>query len=155
MVHNGIEYGIMASYAEGLNILRHANVGKRERTNDAETTPLRHPEDYPYDLNLADIAEVWRRGSVIASWLLDLAARALLDSPDLAKFAGRVSDSGEGRWTIAAAIDESVPAPVLSAALYERFSSRGEDDFADKMLSALRYQFGGHQEKAAGKEEGA
>ena len=155
MVHNGIEYGIMASYAEGLNILRHANAGKQQRTVDAETTPLRHPEHYPYDLNLADIAEVWRRGSVIASWLLDLAAMALLDSPDLAKFAGRVSDSGEGRWTIAAALDEAVPAPVLSAALYARFSSRGQDDFADKMLSALRYQFGGHKEKAATKEVGA
>ena len=132
MVHNGIEYGIMASYAEGLNILRHANAGKQQRTADAETAPFRHPEHYAYDLNLADIAEVWRRGSVIASWLLDLAASALLDSPDLSKFAGRVSDSGEGRWTIEAAIDESVPAPVLSAALYERFSSRGEADFADK-----------------------
>jgi 6-phosphogluconate dehydrogenase len=153
MVHNGIEYGIMAAYAEGLNILRHANAGKDLRTVDAETTPLRHPEHYPYDLNLADIAEVWRRGSVIASWLLDLAAMALLDSPNLAKFAGRVSDSGEGRWTITAAIDESVPAPVLSAALYERFSSRGEDDFADKVLSALRYQFGGHEEKAADKKK--
>jgi len=149
MVHNGIEYGIMASYAEGLNILHHANVGKKKQTEDAETTPLRNPEYYPYDLNIADIAEVWRRGSVIASWLLDLAAISLLDSPDLAKFAGRVSDSGEGRWTIKAAIDESVPAPVLSAALYERFSSRGEDDFAEKVLSALRFQFGGHQEKAA------
>jgi 6-phosphogluconate dehydrogenase len=149
MVHNGIEYGIMAAYAEGLNILRHANAGKQQRTVDAETAPLRHPEHYSYDLNIADIAEVWRRGSVIASWLLDLAAMALLDSPDLAKFAGRVSDSGEGRWTIMAAIDESVPAPVLSAALYERFSSRGEDDFADKVLSALRYEFGGHVEKAA------
>ena len=148
MVHNGIEYGMMASYAEGLNILRHANAGKQQRTADAETEPLRHPELYKYELNLADITEVWRRGSVIASWLLDLAATSLLDSPDLAKFAGRVSDSGEGRWTIAAAIDESVPAPVLSTALYERFSSRGEDDFADKMLSALRYQFGGHEEKA-------
>jgi len=148
MVHNGIEYGMMASYAEGLNILRHANAGKQQRTADAETAPLRHPELYKYELNLADITEVWRRGSVIASWLLDLAATSLLDSPDLAKFAGRVSDSGEGRWTIAAAIDESVPAPVLSTALYERFSSRGEDDFADKMLSALRYQFGGHEEKA-------
>jgi 6-phosphogluconate dehydrogenase len=155
MVHNGIEYGIMASYAEGLNILRHANVGKQQRAVDAETTPLRHPELYTYDLNLADIAEVWRRGSVISSWLLDLAAAALLDSPDLAKFAGRVSDSGEGRWTIAAAVDESVPAPVLSAALYERFSSRGEADFADKMLSALRYQFGGHEEKAATGKTGA
>jgi 6-phosphogluconate dehydrogenase len=148
MVHNGIEYGIMAAYAEGLNILRHANVGKQQRTEDAETTPLRNPEHYQYDLNIADIAEVWRRGSVISSWLLDLTAISLLDSPDLAKFAGHVSDSGEGRWTIAAAIDESVPAPVLSAALYERFSSRGEDDFAEKLLSALRYQFGGHYEKA-------
>lgn len=152
MVHNGIEYGVMAAYAEGLNILRHANAGKRQRTVDAETTPLRHPEHYPYDLNLADVAEVWRRGSVIASWLLDLAAAALLESPDLAKFAGRVSDSGEGRWTVAAAIDESVPAPVLSAALFERFSSRGEADFADKVLSALRYEFGGHEEKAAAKQ---
>jgi 6-phosphogluconate dehydrogenase len=151
MVHNGIEYGIMASYAEGLNILRHANAGKLRRTVDAETTPLRDPENYPYELNLADIAEVWRRGSVIASWLLDLTAVALLKSPDLSDFAGRVSDSGEGRWTIAAAIDESVPAPVLSAALYQRFSSRGEDDFADKVLSALRYQFGGHEEKAGAK----
>jgi 6-phosphogluconate dehydrogenase len=150
MVHNGIEYGLMAAYAEGLNILRHANAGKQGRTADAETTPLRNPELYQYDLNLADVSEVWRRGSVIASWLLDLAATSLLDSPDLAKFAGRVSDSGEGRWTIAAAIDESIPAPVLSAALYERFSSRGDDDFADKLLSALRYQFGGHEEKAAG-----
>jgi 6-phosphogluconate dehydrogenase len=152
MVHNGIEYGIMAAYAEGLNILRHANAGKQSRTVDAETAPLRHPEHYPYDLNLADIAEVWRRGSVISSWLLDLAAVALLDSPDLAKFTGRVSDSGEGRWTIAAAIDESVPAPVLSAALYERFSSRGDDDFADKVLSALRYEFGGHEEKQTPKQ---
>jgi 6-phosphogluconate dehydrogenase len=152
MVHNGIEYGIMASYAEGLNILRHANAGKTKQTVDAETTPLRNPELYAYDLNLADITEVWRRGSVIASWLLDLAAISLLDSPDLAKFAGRVSDSGEGRWTINAAIDESVPAPVLSAALYARFSSRGEDEFADKLLSALRFQFGGHEEKAAVKE---
>ena len=148
MVHNGIEYGIMASYAEGLNILRHANAGKQKRTADAETAPLRDPEYYPYDLNLADIAEVWRRGSVIASWLLDLTAVALLKSPDLANFAGHVSDSGEARWTLAAAIDESVPAPVLSAALFQRFSSRGEDDFADKVLSALRYQFGGHEEKA-------
>jgi 6-phosphogluconate dehydrogenase len=147
MVHNGIEYGIMAAYAEGLNVLRHANAGKQQRTLDAETAPLRRPELYPYDLNLADITEVWRRGSVIASWLLDLAADALLKSPDLANFAGRVSDSGEGRWTIAAAIDESVPTPVLSAALYERFGSRGEGDFADKVLSALRYGFGGHEEK--------
>lgn len=151
MVHNGIEYGIMAAYAEGLNILHHANAGKQQRTVDAETTPLRNPEFYPYDLNLADITEVWRRGSVISSWLLDLAAISLLDSPGLEKFAGRVSDSGEGRWTIMAAIDESVPAPVLSAALYERFGSRGEADFADKLLSALRFQFGGHEEKAASK----
>jgi 6-phosphogluconate dehydrogenase len=155
MVHNGIEYGMMASYAEGLNILRHANAGKQKQTVDAETTPLRNPEYYPYDLNIADIAEVWRRGSVIASWLLDLAAISLLDSPDLGKFEGRVSDSGEGRWTIKAAIDESVPAPVLSAALYERFSSRGEDDFAEKVLSALRFQFGGHEEKEAGRKAGA
>jgi 6-phosphogluconate dehydrogenase len=155
MVHNGIEYGIMAAYAEGLNILRNANIGKQQRTEDAETTPLRNPEHYLYDLNIADIAEVWRRGSVISSWLLDLAAISLLDSPDLAKFAGRVSDSGEGRWTIAAAIDESVPAPVLSAALYERFSSRGEDDFAEKLLSALRYQCGGHDEKTASDKAGA
>jgi 6-phosphogluconate dehydrogenase len=155
MVHNGIEYGIMGAYAEGFNILRHANAGKQQQTADAETAPLRHPEDYPYNLNLADIAEVWRRGSVIASWLLDLAARALLDSPDLSKFTGRVSDSGEGRWTIAAALDEAVPAPVLSAALYARFSSRGQDEFGDKMLSALRYQFGGHKEKAATQEAGA
>jgi len=154
MVHNGIEYGMMAAYAEGLNILRHANAGKQSRAVDAETTPLRHPEHYAFDLNLADISEVWRRGTVIASWLLDLTAIALLDSPDLAKFAGRVSDSGEGRWTITAAIDESVPAPVLSAALFERFSSRGDDDFADKLLSALRFQFGGHEEKAA-RTEGA
>ena len=155
MVHNGIEYGMMAAYAEGLNILRHANAGKRKQTVDAETTPLRHPERFLYDLNIADIAEVWRRGSVISSWLLDLAAISLLDSPDLKKFEGRVSDSGEGRWTIAAAIDESVPAPVLSAALYERFSSRGEDDFAEKVLSALRYQFGGHDEKPAADKAGA
>jgi 6-phosphogluconate dehydrogenase len=147
MVHNGIEYGMMAAYAEGLNILRHSNVGKQKSEVDAETTPLRDPEHYQYDLKLAEIAEVWRRGSVISSWLLDLAAAALVDSPDLEKFAGRVSDSGEGRWTIRAAIDEAVPVPVLSAALYERFSSRGKDDFADKMLSALRYQFGGHLEK--------
>ena len=147
MVHNGIEYGMMASYAEGLNILRHANAGKGKASADAETTPLRDPEHYQYDLDLADITEVWRRGSVIASWLLDLAATSLLDSPDLSKFAGRVSDSGEGRWTLKAAIDESIPAPVLSAALFERFSSRGQDDFADKVLSALRYEFGGHEEK--------
>ena len=152
-LHNGIEYGMMAAYAEGLNILRHANEGKQATALDAETTPMRNPEFYQYDLNLPDIAEVWRRGSVISSWLLDLAAQALIDSPDLAKFAGHVSDSGEGRWTIRAAIDEAVPVPVLSAALYERFSSRGEDDFADKMLSALRYQFGGHLEKTGDDKE--
>ncbi|HET7750086.1 MAG TPA: decarboxylating 6-phosphogluconate dehydrogenase [Terriglobales bacterium] len=150
MVHNGIEYGLMAAYAEGLNILKHANVGKRSRTVDAETTPLRDPEHYQYDLNLADVAEVWRRGSVVASWLLDLTAIALLEQPDLSGFSGRVSDSGEGRWTIMAAIDESAPAPVLSTALYERFTSRGEGDFAGKLLSAMRYQFGGHVERKAG-----
>jgi 6-phosphogluconate dehydrogenase len=147
MVHNGIEYGLMAAYAEGLNILKHAGVGKRQQDVDAETTPLRTPELYQYDLNLADIAEVWRRGSVIASWLLDLTAQALLRSPELAEFSGRVSDSGEGRWTIDAAIDEGVPAPLLSAALFARFSSRGADDFADKLLSAMRFAFGGHIEK--------
>ncbi|MFI5126961.1 MAG: phosphogluconate dehydrogenase (NAD(+)-dependent, decarboxylating) [Candidatus Acidiferrales bacterium] len=151
MVHNGIEYGLMAAYAEGLNILKHANVGKKTAAADAETTPLRNPEHYQYDFNLADVAEVWRRGSVIASWLLDLTAIALFEQPDLAKFSGRVSDSGEGRWTIQAAIDEASPSPVLSAALYERFSSRGEDEFAAKLLSAMRYQFGGHVERAAGK----
>jgi len=151
MVHNGIEYGIMAAYAEGLGILRAANVGKQSHAVDAETTPLRDPEHYQYDLNLPDIAEVWRRGSVIASWLLDLSASALLEDPKLSNFAGRVSDSGEGRWTIKAAIDEAVPAHVLTAALYERFSSRGEADFADKLLSAMRYEFGGHVEKEAGK----
>ena len=150
MVHNGIEYGIMAAYAEGLGILRSANVGKREQASDAETTPLRDPEHYQYDLNLPDIAEVWRRGSVIASWLLDLSASALIKDPKLKGFEGRVSDSGEGRWTIKAAIDEGVPAHVLSSALYERFSSRGEADFADKLLSAMRYEFGGHLEKPAG-----
>jgi 6-phosphogluconate dehydrogenase len=150
MVHNGIEYGLMAAYAEGLNILHHAGVGLGKQESDAETTPLRHPEHYRYQLDLAQITELWRRGSVISSWLLDLTARALSESPDLANFAGRVSDSGEGRWTIAAAIDQSVPAPVLSAALFQRFSSRGEADFADKLLSALRYQFGGHQEKGPG-----
>jgi len=155
MVHNGIEYGLMAAYAEGLNILHHANAGKQQRTADAETTPLRHPEHYQYDLNLADIAEVWRRGSVISSWLLDLTAQALFSNPDLANFQGRVSDSGEGRWTIVAAIDESAPAPVLSAALCDRFSSRGEADFADKVLSAMRYGFGGHLEKAAASSGGA
>jgi 6-phosphogluconate dehydrogenase len=152
MVHNGIEYGIMAAYAEGLNILRSANVGKQENAAvDAETTPLRNPEEYQYDLNLRDVAEVWRRGSVIASWLLDLTAGALVQDANLSKFAGRVSDSGEGRWTIKAAIDEAVPAPVLTTALYERFSSRGEADFADKLLSAMRFQFGGHLEKSEGK----
>lgn len=155
MVHNGIEYGMMASYAEGLNILRHANAGKQKSAVDAETTPLRDPEHYAYDLNLADITEVWRRGSVISSWLLDLAAAALVDGSNLAQFAGKVSDSGEGRWTLKAAIDESVPAPVLSAALFERFSSRGEDDFADKLLSALRYEFGGHEEKTTAPQGGA
>jgi len=147
MVHNGIEYGIMAAYAEGLNILRHANVGKQKHEIDAETTPLRHPEHYQYDFNLPDIAEVWRRGSVIASWLLDLTASALFKQPDLKTFSGRVSDSGEGRWTITAAIDEGCPAPVLSEALYQRFTSRGEGDFAQKILSALRFEFGGHVEK--------
>jgi 6-phosphogluconate dehydrogenase len=147
MVHNGIEYGIMAAYAEGLGILRSANVGKQQHEIDAETTPLRDPEHYQYDLNLPDVAEVWRRGSVIASWLLDLTASALLQDPALSQFAGRVSDSGEGRWTIKAAIDEAVPSPVLTTALYERFSSRGEADFANKLLSAMRYQFGGHHEK--------
>ncbi len=147
MVHNGIEYGLMAAYAEGLNILKNANVGKIERTADAETTPLRNPEYYQYDLNLADIAEVWRRGSVIASWLLDLTAAALAGDPKLEHFAGRVSDSGEGRWTVDAAIDEGVPANILAAALFERFSSRGAADFADKLLSAMRFEFGGHVEK--------
>jgi 6-phosphogluconate dehydrogenase len=147
MVHNGIEYGMMAAYAEGMNILKHANVGLLKQSVDAETTPLRSPEHYQYNLNLADVAEVWRRGSVIASWLLDLTAIALAKQPDLANFSGRVSDSGEGRWTITAAIDEGAPAPVLSAALFQRFSSRGEADFADKLLSAMRFEFGGHVEK--------
>ena len=151
MVHNGIEYGVMAAYAEGLGILRDANIGKQTGTLDAETTPLPHPEHYQYDLNLRDISEVWRRGSVIASWLLDLTAISLVEDPGLTKFAGRVSDSGEGRWTIKAAIDEAVPAPVLSAALYQRFSSRGDADFQDKLLSAMRFQFGGHLEKTPGK----
>ena len=151
MVHNGIEYGLMAAYAEGLNILRHANAGKEGRAADAETTPLRHPEHYQYDLDVPEIAELWRRGSVVASWLLDLTAHALAKSPTLSDFAGRVSDSGEGRWTVAAAIDESVPAPVLSAALYERFSSRGEADYADRLLSAMRSEFGGHHEQPAAK----
>jgi 6-phosphogluconate dehydrogenase len=149
MVHNGIEYGIMAAYAEGLGILKSANVGKQTHAVDAETTPLRDPAHYQYDLNLPDVAEVWRRGSVIASWLLDLTASALIKDPQLSEFAGRVSDSGEGRWTIKAAIDEAVPAPVLTAALYERFSSRGEADFQNKLLSAMRFEFGGHLEKKA------
>jgi 6-phosphogluconate dehydrogenase len=150
MVHNGIEYGLMAAYAEGLDVLRAANVGRKQGEVDAETTPLRDPEHYNFDINLAEVAEVWRRGSVVASWLLDLTAAALLGDPKLEGFAGRVSDSGEGRWTIKAAIDEAVPTPVLSAALYERFSSRGDALFQEKLLSALRYQFGGHKEKAAG-----
>ena len=149
MVHNGIEYGLMAAYAEGLNILRHANVGAERRTADAETSPLRSPEHYQYDFDLRDIAEVWRRGSVVASWLLDLTASALAKSRDLGGFSGRVSDSGEGRWTIQAAVDEGVPAPVLSSALYDRFGSRGNGEFAARVLSALRFEFGGHQEKAA------
>jgi len=148
MVHNGIEYGIMAAYAEGFNILNNANAGKRARSIDAETAPLRHPEHYQYELNLPDIAEVWRRGSVIGSWLLDLVAAALHANPELTNYAGRVADSGEGRWTLAAAIDTAVPAPILSAAIFERFSSRGDADFADKVLSAMRYQFGGHIEQA-------
>ena len=150
MVHNGVEYGVMAAYAEGFNILAHADVGRRGRTIDAETTPLRDPEHYQYEMHLPDIAEVWRRGSVVASWLLDLAAIALLEQPDLKGFSGRVSDSGEGRWTILAAIDEGAPAPVLSTALFQRFSSRGEEDFANKVLSAMRYQFGGHVERPTG-----
>ncbi len=150
MVHNGIEYGLMAAYAEGLNILHHANAGKQKRAADAETAPLRHPEHYQYDFNLAEIAEVWRRGSVVASWLLDLAAIALLQKPELADYAGRVADSGEGRWTLLAAIEGSVPATVLSAALYQRFTSSGEEDFAEKVLSAMRSQFGGHVERPTG-----
>ena len=155
MVHNGIEYGIMAAYAEGLSVLRSANVGKQQHGVDAETTPLRDPEHYQYDFNLRDVSEVWRRGSVIASWLLDLTASALVQDPGLSKFAGRVSDSGEGRWTIKAAIDEAVPTPVLTASLYERFSSRGEADYADKLLSAMRFGFGGHLEKPAENSEAA
>jgi 6-phosphogluconate dehydrogenase len=151
MVHNGIEYGIMAAYAEGLGVLRGANIGLHTGEIDAETTPLRSPEHYQYDLNLKNIAEVWRRGSVIASWLLDLTASALAKDATLSSFAGRVSDSGEGRWTIKAAIDEGVPVPVLTTALYERFTSRGEADFQDKLLSAMRFEFGGHLEKVAGK----
>ena len=150
MVHNGIEYGLMAAYAEGLNILKHANAGHSKREADAETTPLRDPEHYQYDFNLADVAEVWRRGSVVASWLLDLTAISLFEQPTLENYSGRVSDSGEGRWTIIAAIESTAPAPVLSAALYERFSSRGEGDFAAKLLSAMRFQFGGHVEKKSG-----
>jgi 6-phosphogluconate dehydrogenase len=149
MVHNGIEYGLMAAYAEGLNILKHANAGSRTREVDAETTPLRNPEHYQYDFQIADIAEVWRRGSVVASWLLDLTAISLLEQPSLERFSGRVSDSGEGRWTVLAAIESTAPAPVLTASLYQRFVSRGEDDFAGKLLSAMRFQFGGHLEKAA------
>jgi 6-phosphogluconate dehydrogenase len=152
MVHNGIEYGLMAAYAEGLGILRQANIGKQRSVIDAETTPLRDPEHYQYELKIGDIAEVWRRGSVVASWLLDLTAAALVEDPALSKFAGRVSDSGEGRWTIKAAIDEAVPVPVLSAALYQRFSSRGDADYEDKLLSAMRYQFGGHLEKSGGQQ---
>lgn len=154
MVHNGIEYGLMAAYAEGLGILRKANIGKQKTAMDAETSPLRDPERYLYELNLCNITEVWRRGSVIASWLLDLTAAALLEDPALSKFAGRVSDSGEGRWTIDAAIDEGVPVPVLSAALYQRFSSRGDADFENKLLSAMRYQFGGHSEMPSGTQAG-
>ncbi|PWT94127.1 MAG: 6-phosphogluconate dehydrogenase (decarboxylating) [Acidobacteria bacterium] len=146
MVHNGIEYGLMAAYAEGLNILNHANAGTKSHAVDAETTPLRNPEHYQYDFNIPDVAEVWRRGSVVASWLLDLTASALAKDADLKEFTGRVSDSGEGRWTIMAAIEEAAPAPVLSAALYQRFSSRGQDDFAEKLLSAMRFEFGGHKE---------
>ena len=155
MVHNGIEYGIMAAYAEGLSVLRSSNIGKQQHGADAETTPLRDPEHYQYDMDLKNIAEVWRRGSVIASWLLDLTATALVQDPGLSKFAGRVSDSGEGRWTIKAAIDEAVPTPVLTASLYERFSSRGEADYADKLLSAMRFEFGGHLEKPPEKSEAA
>jgi len=147
MVHNGIEYGLMAAYAEGLNILRHANVGKQKQETDAETTPLRNPEHYMYDFNMADISEVWRRGSVIASWLLDLTAISFTEQPNLEKYSGRVSDSGEGRWTILAGIESGAPSPVLTEALYERFTSRGEADFANKILSAMRFQFGGHLEK--------
>jgi 6-phosphogluconate dehydrogenase len=149
MVHNGIEYGLMAAYAEGFNVLRHADAGEARRAVSAETSPLQHPEYYQYDFDLAEIAEVWRRGSVISSWLLDLTAAALHASPDLAEFSGHVADSGEGRWTVAAAIDEAVPVPVLSAALFARFTSRGQADFAERLLSALRYQFGGHAESPA------
>jgi 6-phosphogluconate dehydrogenase len=155
MVHNGIEYGMMAAFAEGLNIIKHANEGKMKRELDAETTPLRHPELYQYDINVSEVAEVWRRGSVIGSWLLDLTAAALRGNPDLSNFAGRVSDSGEGRWTVQAAVDEGIPAPVISAALFTRFASRGNEEYAAKLLSAMRYQFGGHVEKAGGEPEAA
>jgi 6-phosphogluconate dehydrogenase len=155
MVHNGIEYGMMAAFAEGLNIIKHANEGKMKGELDAETTPLRHPELYQYDINVSEVAEVWRRGSVIGSWLLDLTAAALRDNPDLSNFAGRVSDSGEGRWTVQAAVDEGIPAPVISAALFTRFASRGNEEYAAKLLSAMRYQFGGHVEKAGGEPEAA
>jgi 6-phosphogluconate dehydrogenase len=151
MVHNGIEYGVMAAFAEGLNIIRNANAGKAQREVDAETTPLRHPELYQFDMNMADVAEVWRRGSVIGSWLLDLTAAALRENPELTDFAGRVSDSGEGRWTLQAAVDEGIPAPVISAALFTRFASRGHEEYADKLMSAMRYEFGGHLEKKTGK----
>jgi 6-phosphogluconate dehydrogenase len=151
MAHNGIEYGMMAAYAEGLGVLKAANIGKHSGEIDAETTPLRNPEHYHYDFNLPDITEVWRRGSVIASWLLDLTAAALIEDPQLSKFGGRVSDSGEGRWTVKAGIDEGVPTPVLTASLYERFSSRGDGEFSNKLLSAMRYEFGGHLEKPAEK----
>jgi 6-phosphogluconate dehydrogenase len=154
MVHNGIEYGIMAAIAEGLNIIKSADIGKHQQEVDAETTPLRHPELYQYDFPLPDVAELWRRGSVIGSWLLDLTASALFESPDLAKFEGRVSDSGEGRWTVQAAVDEGIPAPVISSALFTRFSSRNRDEFADKVMSAMRYEFGGHKEKTPGKSGG-
>jgi 6-phosphogluconate dehydrogenase len=147
MVHNGIEYGIMAAYAEGFNILRHANVGKSDREQDAETSPLEHPEHYQYDIDIPEVAELWRRGSVVGSWLLDLTAQALNEDPQLERFGGRVSDSGEGRWTIQAAIDQGVPAHVLTASLFERFSSQGQAEFGDKLLSAMRYAFGGHHEK--------
>jgi 6-phosphogluconate dehydrogenase len=149
MVHNGIEYGIMAAFAEGLNIIKNANVGKRKQVDDAETTPLRRPELYQFDINVSDVAEVWRRGSVVGSWLLDLTAAALRENPELTNFAGRVSDSGEGRWTVQAAIDEGIAAPVISASLFSRFSSRGSDEYADRLLSAMRYEFGGHLEKKA------
>jgi 6-phosphogluconate dehydrogenase len=155
MVHNGIEYGMMAAFAEGLNIIKNANVGKVKREVDAETTPLRHPELYQYDMDMPEVAEVWRRGSVIGSWLLDLTAAALRENPDLSNFAGRVSDSGEGRWTVQAAVDEGIPAPVISAALSSRFASRGNEEYAAKLLSAMRYEFGGHKEKSADKQEAA